>query len=143
MIISFTGPGHLPRTQAFARRWDHARKKKVSRNHAYVTSSLTRCRMACYTRLVIGSFRHKGLKELFEKGNSAQVPPTLRARCKRRLDALDSASNLKDLNLPGFNLHPLALTKPLRHSIDVNGPWCITFEWEDGNALRVDLEQYH
>jgi len=25
----------------------------------------------------------------------------------------------------------------------INGPWCITFEWEDGEALRVDLEQYH
>ncbi|MBW1834061.1 MAG: type II toxin-antitoxin system RelE/ParE family toxin [Deltaproteobacteria bacterium] len=30
-----------------------------------------------------------------------------------------------------------------RYSIHVNGPWCITFEWEDGEALRVDLEQYH
>jgi len=25
----------------------------------------------------------------------------------------------------------------------INGPWCITFEWEDGEALRVDLEQEH
>jgi proteic killer suppression protein len=25
----------------------------------------------------------------------------------------------------------------------VNGPWCITFEFEDGDAFRVDLEQYH
>jgi proteic killer suppression protein len=25
----------------------------------------------------------------------------------------------------------------------VNGPWSITFEWEQGEALRVDLEQYH
>ncbi len=29
------------------------------------------------------------------------------------------------------------------HSIHVNGPWCITFEWEEGEALRVNLEQYH
>jgi len=21
--------------------------------------------------------------------------------------------------------------------------WCITFEWEEGDALKVDLEQYH
>jgi len=32
---------------------------------------------------------------------------------------------------------------PKRYSIHVNGPWCITFEWEEGEALRVDLEQYH
>ena len=28
-------------------------------------------------------------------------------------------------------------------SIHVNGPWSITFEWEKGDAFRVDLEQYH
>ena len=25
----------------------------------------------------------------------------------------------------------------------LNGPWRITFEWEDGDALKIDLEQYH
>ena len=33
--------------------------------------------------------------------------------------------------------------KPTRYSLHVNGPWCITFEWNDGEAIRVDLEQYH
>jgi proteic killer suppression protein len=33
--------------------------------------------------------------------------------------------------------------KPERYSLHVNGPWAITFEWIDGDALRVDLEQYH
>ena len=33
--------------------------------------------------------------------------------------------------------------KPIRFALAVNGPWRITFEWEDGDALRVDLEQYH
>lgn len=33
--------------------------------------------------------------------------------------------------------------KPIRYSLHVNGPWCITFEWAEGDALRVDLEQYH
>jgi len=32
---------------------------------------------------------------------------------------------------------------PKRYSIHVNGPWCITFEWKQGETLRVDLEQYH
>jgi proteic killer suppression protein len=30
-----------------------------------------------------------------------------------------------------------------RFDVFGNGPWCITFEWEEGDALRVDLEQYH
>ena len=91
---------------------------------------------------VIKSFRHKGLKELFESGSSRKVRPDLQARALRRLDALDHAAELADLNLPGFDLHPLR-GRPQRYSLHVNGPWCITFEWEDGAALRVDLVQYH
>ena len=34
-------------------------------------------------------------------------------------------------------------SRPVRYSIHVNGPWCLTFEWSNGAALRVDLEQYH
>jgi len=91
---------------------------------------------------MIASFRHKGLKELFEKGRSSLVAADLQQRCVGRLDALDAATDLKQLNLPGFNLHPLQ-GKPVRFSIHVNGPWAITFEWKSPNALRVNLEQYH
>ena len=91
---------------------------------------------------MIKSFRHKGLKELFESGASRKVRVDLGARTLRRLDALDSAEDLQELNLPGFDFHPLRGT-PKRYSLHVNGPWCITFEWDEGAALRVDLEQYH
>jgi len=60
----------------------------------------------------------------------------------RRLEAVDQAESLRDLNIPGFNLHPLQGV-PKRYSIHVNGPWRITFEWEKRDALRVDFEQYH
>ena len=59
-----------------------------------------------------------------------------------RLKALDEAVLLTDLNVPGFNLHRLQ-GKPVRYSLHVNGPWCVTFEWEDGDVTRVNLEQYH
>jgi len=66
----------------------------------------------------------------------------LQSRCLRRLEALDQAEVLNDLNVPGFNFHGL-YGVPKRYSIHVNGPWCITFEWKDGEALRIDFEQYH
>ena len=91
---------------------------------------------------VIQSFRHKGLKELFESGSSRKIRQDLHERALRRLDVLDAAEDLTELNVPGFNFHPLK-GKPTRYSLHVNGPWCITFEWEDGHAFRVDLEQYH
>ncbi|MBF0270160.1 MAG: type II toxin-antitoxin system RelE/ParE family toxin [Alphaproteobacteria bacterium] len=91
---------------------------------------------------MIRSFRHKGLEELFMEGQSAKVAPALRKRLLLRLDALDQAQKPEDMNLPGFNFHGLQ-GMPKRYTVHVNGPWCLTFEWEDGDALRIDLEQYH
>jgi len=91
---------------------------------------------------MIRSFKHKGLAELFERGRSRRVRQDLQARCLRRLESLDQSELLRDLHVPGFNFRGLQ-GAPRRYSIHVNGPWCITFEWDDGDALRVDLEQYH
>ena len=91
---------------------------------------------------MVTSFKHRGLKELYERGSSAKVRADLKKRILVRLDVLREALTLRDLNRPGFDFHPLR-GSPQRYSIHVNGPWCITFEFEEGNALRVDLEQYH
>ena len=91
---------------------------------------------------MVRGFRHKGLEELFRKGRSRRVAAELQSRALRRLDALAEAATLRDLNIPGFDFHPLR-GKPQRYSLHVNGPWCITFEWRDEDALQVDLEQYH
>ncbi len=91
---------------------------------------------------MITSFKHRGLKELYERGSSAKVRPDLKKRIIVRLDVLREALTLLDLNRPGFDFHPLR-GSPQRYSIHVNGPWCITFQFEEGNAFRVDLEQYH
>jgi proteic killer suppression protein len=64
------------------------------------------------------------------------------ARCRRRLDAIQAAKTPEELILPGFDFHALE-GKPKRYTVHVNGPYCITFEWQDGDALHVDLENYH
>jgi proteic killer suppression protein len=66
----------------------------------------------------------------------------MHGRILRRLDMLDVATLPAEMGLPGFNFH-LLRGKPQRYSVHVNGPWCITFEFEAGDALRVDFEQYH
>jgi toxin HigB-1 len=58
------------------------------------------------------------------------------------LAAIDNAATLEALRQPAFDFHALR-GRPRRYSIHINGPWCITFEWREGRALRVDLEQYH
>ena len=75
-------------------------------------------------------------------GRSAKIRPDLKSRCLRRLDALNEASKPQDMNIPGFNFHGLRGT-PKRYSVHVNGPWCVTFGWDENDAVDVDLEQYH
>ena len=64
--------------------------------------------------------------------------PALKARCLTRLDALDAATRPQDMNVPGFDFHPLK-GKPKRYSVHVSGNWCLTFEWRDGGPARVNL----
>jgi proteic killer suppression protein len=100
------------------------------------------CKEMLYSYSMIESFMHKGLEELFNKGKSAKVQSSLADRVSRRLDAINTAKTPVALNIPGFDFHPLH-GKPKRYSVHVNGPWCITFEWEGENAIKVNLENYH
>ena len=47
------------------------------------------------------------------------------------------------MNIPGFDFHQQRDFDPTRFTDHVNGLWCITFEFLDGDAYRVDFEQYH
>ena len=92
---------------------------------------------------MIDSFAHKGLKELFRTGKTKRIRPDLQARVLEILDAIEHMQTLKDLALPGLRLHPDSRYRPTRWRVDVNGPWRITFEFEDGKASKVDLVQDH
>ena len=76
------------------------------------------------------------------KGSSARVDRKLQDRILLRLDALEAAAEASDLNLPGFDFHTLRGPRPVLYAVHVNGPWCLTFEFADGDAIKVDLEQY-
>jgi len=92
---------------------------------------------------VIRTFRSKALAELWAKGRSAKIDAKMQKRILIRLDRLNVVNVPGQMNLPGFDFHPLRGLVPTRYSVHVNGPWCITFEFDAGDALRVDFEQYH
>ena len=60
-----------------------------------------------------------------------------------QLVALDTAVSVEDMDIPGFQLHPMKGQDKGRWSIRVNGNWRMTFEFRDGNAYILDYEDYH
>ena len=92
---------------------------------------------------MIRTFRSKALADLWENARAARIDARMHERILRRLDRLDAAARPEEMNLPGFDFHPLRGFKPTRYSVHVNGPWCITFEFDHGDAVRIDFEQYH
>jgi proteic killer suppression protein len=92
---------------------------------------------------MIKNFRHKGLKRLFEAGSHKGIEPGLRARLTIQLDALDASRHVRDMDLPGFDLHELKGKRKGVWSVTVRANWRLTFSFEAGDASDVDLEDYH
>ncbi|MBL6941956.1 MAG: type II toxin-antitoxin system RelE/ParE family toxin [Rhodospirillales bacterium] len=92
---------------------------------------------------MIVSFRHKGLKLLYEKGSRRRVPPEHAEKVERILARLDEATEPSNMGLPGYRLHPLKGDLAGYWSISVSGNWRIIFGFEGAHACNVDLIDYH
>ena len=92
---------------------------------------------------MIESFRHKGLRKLFEIGNASGVQASHAKRLRMQLTALETARIIEDMDIPGFRLRPLKGQMRGHWSVAVNGNWRLTFEFRDGNAYVLDYEDYH
>lgn len=92
---------------------------------------------------MLESFKHKGLRSLFEQDDGRKVKAEQVERLRLILSALDQASNAQDLNQPTFKLHPLKGDRKGSWAVTVRANWRVTFRFEDGNAHDVDLEDYH
>ena len=87
--------------------------------------------------------RHKGLRALHERNNSARLPPDLVPRLRRILFRLQEATHPDSADAPGFRLHPLKGDRSGHWSVRVTGNWRVVFRFEDGEAVDVDLIDYH
>lgn len=92
---------------------------------------------------MIPTFRHKGLRDLFERGDTRGVSQAQVKRLRATLARLEAARTAEDMNLPGLRLH--ALKGELRGlwSVTVSGNWRLVFRFDDGDAYDVDLLDYH
>ena len=92
---------------------------------------------------MIRSFRSKALARFFGTGDGRKLGAQNTKRISNILRALDEASRPEDMNLPGFRFHPLAGRQKGRYAVSVSGNWRITFGWAEGDAVDLDLEDYH
>ncbi len=92
---------------------------------------------------MIRSFRHRGLKRLYERGERSRIKPDLAKRIETRLARLDVSQRIRDMDVRGYRLHPLKGELKGFWSVTVSGNWRLIFRFEDGDALDVDLVDYH
>ena len=95
---------------------------------------------------MIETIKHKGLAQYFFKGKPGKLNSAQRTRIKYRLEILDAATKIEDINLPGLRLHQLegnVKGKPVVYAINVSGNWRLTFEFIDGDVYQLDLVDPH
>lgn len=92
---------------------------------------------------MIKSFKHKGLEKFFTKGSKAGIQSNHAVKLRMQLTALHTAVTIEDMDVPGWNLHPLTGNRNQQWSIIVNKNWRMVFEFRDGNATIVNYEDYH
>ena len=92
---------------------------------------------------MILSFKHKGLKRLFEEDDARKVIKDHAKRLARILAALDAADGPEQMDAPGWGLHKLKGELKDFYAVKVSGNWRVIFRFEDGDVLDVDYLDYH
>ena len=96
---------------------------------------------------MIRSFADEIALDLFRERNtrySRRLPRNLRRVTQRKLKALDVAARLNDLRIPAGNrLKRLRGDRSEQYSMRINKQYRVTFQWKDGDAHNVGIEDYH
>ena len=93
---------------------------------------------------MIRSFSDKQTEKIFNRGQARKLPPEIHRRAKRKLLLIDAASSLDDLKVPpGNRLEQLSGERLGQWSIRINQQWRICFKWQEGDAYKVEIVDYH
>jgi proteic killer suppression protein len=93
---------------------------------------------------VIVSFGDKRTRE-FAAGKRAKAFSGIERQALLRLDRLEAATTVLDLNLPGHRLEALKGDRKGQYSIRINDQWRLCFEWPKGSPgpVNVEIVDYH
>jgi proteic killer suppression protein len=92
---------------------------------------------------MIRNIKHKGLKRLYEQGDQSRLRPDIAGKAEIFLSVLDEAETIEECDILGFGLHPLTGDWKGFWSVAVSRNHRIVFRFEEGEALDVDLVDYH
>ncbi len=93
---------------------------------------------------LIRNFKDKEAQKIFERQRSRKLPSDIQQVALRKLRMLNRAETLQDLRVPPANrLERLTGDRAGQYSIRINDQWRICFEWQTGEALDVEIVDYH
>lgn len=93
---------------------------------------------------MIVSFNCKETEKLFRGRFSRKLPQNIQRVAARKLEQLHAATILDTLRVPpGNRLEALSGNRAGQHSIRINNQWRLCFIWRDGNAVDVEIVDYH
>ena len=91
---------------------------------------------------MIRSCRDQDAQRLLDRNFSRRLQAVEKS-ARVRLELLDAATSLRDLDLPGLRLEALKGDRKGQCSIRINDRLRICFEWRDGDAHNVEIVDYH
>ena len=92
---------------------------------------------------MIRSFKHRGLKRLYERDDRSGIRPDFVDTVQEILTVLDEATTGQQLDLPGYRLHPLKGDRKGFWSVTVRANWRVVFRFIGMDAFDVELIDYH
>lgn len=93
---------------------------------------------------MIKSFKCRETERLFRRRFSPKLPQTIQRIAVRKLKMVNDAASLEFLRVPPANrLEILSGDRAGQHSIRINDQWRICFKWQGGDALDVEIVDYH
>ncbi len=93
---------------------------------------------------MITGFADKETERFYVTGKSKRLPATVIKAALRKLDYLNRAKLLRDLQAPpGNHLEALKGDQKGKYSIRINDQYRIVFAFRDGDASDVERTDYH
>jgi len=93
---------------------------------------------------VIKSFKDKEAEKIYSRDRSRKLPPDIQQVALRKLRMINNAKSVNDLRIPPANrLEKLSGSRAGQYSIRINDQWRICFAWKDGDAVDVEITDYH